>query len=198
MLAHRSRPQRCHSMTGFDFTGRHILVTGASRGIGYAVAQGFAAHNATLSILADDSAIDAAAARIGAETGRTVTALRCDIADRDQVAAALAPLDRIDVLVNNAGLELITPLDGGAAVSDIFRRIIDINVNGTFHVTQAALPKMRKGAAILVTASIWSKTAVAGFSAYCASKHAVLGFARSIAQELGPRGIRVNAICPGF
>jgi 3-hydroxybutyrate dehydrogenase len=186
-------------MNAFDFAGRHVFVTGASRGIGYAVAHGFAAHGATLAVLADDNAIHDAASRIAAETGARVEALRCDITDRDAVATCLGRLDRIDVLINNAGLELITPIaEEGRAVEATFRRIIDINVMGTYYVTRDAIPRMKRGGAILITASIWAKTAVAAFSAYCASKHANLGFARSIAQELGPLGIRVNAVCPGF
>ena len=186
-------------MAAFDFSGRNVLVTGASRGIGYAVARGFAAAGAELAVLADGADVDDAAASLAADTGATVRALRCDIADRAAVTAALATFERIDVLINNAGLELITPLaEPGTRVEDIFRRIVDINVMGTFFVTRDALPRMQPGSSIVITASIWAKTAVGGFSAYCASKHAVLGFTRSVAQELGPRGIRVNAVCPGF
>jgi 3-hydroxybutyrate dehydrogenase len=115
------------------------------------------------------------------------------------VRATLASIDRLDVLINNAGLERITPLaDPDPEVEEIFRRIIDINVNGTFLVTRHALPKMRAGGRIILTASIWSRTAVAEFSAYVASKHANLGFMRAAAHELGPKGITVNAVCPGW
>ncbi|MGH6809286.1 MAG: SDR family NAD(P)-dependent oxidoreductase, partial [Ensifer adhaerens] len=115
------------------------------------------------------------------------------------VKATLAPLGRIDVLVNNAGLERITPLlDEDDAVEDTFRRITDINTNGTFYVTHHAVPHMKDGGRIVVTASIWSRVAVPEFSAYIASKHANLGFTRVMAKELGPKGIRVNAVCPGW
>ena len=103
------------------------------------------------------------------------------------------------MLVNNAGLELPTPMtDPDLEVDRNFERIIEINVLGTFYVTRATIPKMSKGGSIIITSSIWGKTAVAEFSAYCASKHANIGFMRSLSKELGPLGIRVNAICPGW
>lgn len=186
-------------MTRFDFSGKTVMVTGASRGIGLAVAKGFAAAGARLILLALDEAVHEAAAemrKVGREDSRGFV---CDIADREAVRRVFAAVDALDVLVNNAGLELITPIDAeGDAVEATFRRIIDINIMGTFYVTRDALPKMRAGSRIVITASIWAKTAAAGFSAYCASKHANLGFTRSLARELGPRGIAVNAVCPGF
>ena len=183
----------------FDFTGKSVLVTGASRGIGFGIAEAFGRANAELAILADDDGVDAAASSLSKLTGRPVTALHCDIADRDQVRQALSMIDRIDVLINNAGLERITPVDeAGEPVERLFRRIIDINVLGTYFVTRDALPKMQPGGRIIFTASVWGRTAVADFSAYCASKHAVIGFMRSLSKELGPRGINVNAIGPGW
>ena len=183
----------------YDFTGEVVLVTGASRGIGYAVARGFAQAGAEVIILSSGAAIHAAATRISAETGRQCRSLECDITDSAVVKAALSGVGHIDVLVNNAGLERITPLlDDDDAVEETFRRITDININGTFLVTRHVAPKMRAGGRIILTASIWSRVAVPEFSAYVASKHANLGFTRSMAKELGPKGIRVNAVCPGW
>ena len=183
----------------FDFSGETVLVTGASRDIGRAVAHRFAAAGAEVYLLATGPGVEAAATAIAAETGSKCHPLTCDITDGAAVREALASIDRLDVLVNNAGLERITPLaDPDPEVEQTFRRIIDINVNGTFLVTRHALPKMQPGGRIILTASIWSRTAVPEFSAYVASKHANLGFMRTAAHELGPRGIRVNAVCPGW
>lgn len=182
----------------YDFAGESVLVTGASRGIGFALARAFALAGAEVTILSSGPGIHAAAQAIRAETGRVVRALECDITDSAAVKAALAGVDRIDVLINNAGLERITPVDGPEEVEETFRRITDINTNGTFYVTRHALAKMAAGGRIILTASIWSRVAVPEFSAYITSKHANLGFMRVMAKELGPRGIRVNAVCPGW
>ena len=186
-------------MTPFDFTGKRVLVTGASRGIGLGVARGFAQAGADLAILATGESIKAAAADLSEECGREVRPLICDITDRAAVAREVGGLGELDVLVNNAGLERITPiLEPGDAVEATFRRIIEINVIGTYYVTREAVRSMAPGGRIVITASVWGRTAAADFSAYCSSKHANIGFMRSLADELGPRGINVNAVCPGW
>ncbi|NVK41038.1 MAG: SDR family oxidoreductase [Oceanospirillaceae bacterium] len=183
----------------YDFSGESVVVTGASRGIGYAIAAAFVRAGAGVSILAHDEEVYRAAETLSYLGSVPVRAYCCDITDREAVRRTLAQFERIDVLVNNAGLEQITPIRaGGDEVEDTFRRILDINVNGTYYVTRDALKVMGAGGRILLTASIWSKTAVPEFSAYCASKHANIGFMRALAQELGPEGIRVNAVCPGW
>lgn len=182
-----------------DFATQRVLVSGASRGIGYAIAMAFAEAGAELVVIADHDGIDRAASRIAEATGATVRGYLCDITDQSQVADLFGQVGDIDVFIGNAGLELITPIsDLSADAEDRFRRIIEVNVIGTYLSTRAAVANMRKGGRIILTSSVWGKSAIGEFSAYVASKHANIGFMRSLARELGPRGIRVNCVCPGW
>ncbi len=176
-----------------SLSGKTVVITGASRGIGLGIAKGFAAAGAQLHLIADDEAVTTRASEIGA------AGVLADITDGEAVLKALARCSEIDVLINNAGLERLTPIaEGGDDVEAVFRRIIEINIIGTQIVTRRALPKMRSGAAIINTASIWGRVAEPLFGAYVASKHAIIGLTKTWAKELGPRGIRVNAVCPGW
>jgi 3-hydroxybutyrate dehydrogenase len=186
-------------MMNWDFSGKRVLVTGASRGLGLGVARGFAAAGAELTILATGEHIKETAETLAQACGRPVGALVCDITERAAVAREVGGLGPLDVLVNNAGLELITPiLEPGDEVEEAFRRIIEINVIGTYYVTREVVKTMAPGGRIVITASVWGRTAAPRFSAYAASKHANIGFMRALAEELGPRGIAVNAVCPGW
>lgn len=176
-----------------SFSGKTVVITGASRGIGLGIARGFAQAGATLHLIANDAAVHERARELDA------TSAQADIADRTAAAAALEQVARIDVLINNAGLELMTPItDSGDETEAAFRRIIEINIIGTALVTARALPRMQAAAAIINTASIWGRVAEARFGAYVASKHAIIGLTKTWARELGPKGIRVNAVCPGW
>lgn len=186
-------------MMNWDFSGKRVLVTGASRGLGLGVARGFAAAGAELTILATGEHIKETAETLAQACGQPVGALVCDITERAAVAREVGGLGPLDVLVNNAGLELITPiLEPGDEVEEAFRRIIEINVIGTYYVTREVVKTMAPGGRIVITASVWGRTAAPRFSAYAASKHANIGFMRALAEELGPRGIAVNAVCPGW
>jgi 3-hydroxybutyrate dehydrogenase len=183
----------------FDFRGKTALVTGASRGIGYGIASAFAEAGAEVTILADGSEVFDAAERLSIDCNCLVHPVQCDITDIDAVRETISSFDQIDIVINNAGLEQITPvLDDDNGVEETFRRIVDINIMGTFYVTRYAARKMLPGSSMIFTCSVWSRTSVAEFSAYCCTKHANLGFMRSMAQELGPKGIRVNGVCPGW
>lgn len=176
-----------------DLSGKVALVTGASRGIGLAVARAFVAAGAQAHVLAEGEDVHAAAAQIGA-VGHVA-----DVTDPRAAGRALATIGRLDILVNNAGLERLTPIteldDAGLAT---FRRVLEVNVTGMAIATAAALPLMGAGGRIVNTASIWGRVAEPLFGAYVASKHAVIGLTKTWARELGPRGIAVNAVCPGW
>lgn len=176
-----------------ELEGRHVVITGASRGIGLGVAEAFAAQKCRLLLLADEQAVFDVAHRLGCEADMV------DITEPEALSAALERLPTIDVLVNNAGLERLTPLaDRSEDNLAIFRRVVDVNVTGTFIATRAALPKMRTGGRVIVTASTWSRAAEALFGAYVASKHALIGLIKTWTRELGPLGINVNGVAPGW
>ncbi len=178
--------------------GKTVLLTGAAGGIGQALARAFAAQGVRLMLLdRAGTGVQALASELD------VLAAECDLGDATQVAAAATQVRErwgtLDVLVNNAGTEYPTPLADTA--SDSMTRwagLLDNNVTSMVRLTQALLPLLPRGASVINQSSIWGRIGVAGFSAYAASKHAVVGLTRSLALELGPRGIRVNAVCPGW
>lgn len=182
-----------------DFAGKKVLVTGANRGIGLGVAEGFLKAGADVIISALEGDVSDVAADLSKSYGRTVQGIVCDICDPMQIASMKDLVGAVDVLINNAGFEYITPItDPSPHVDVTFQKVIMTNVVGTFSVTRALLPQIPDGGRIVNTSSMWGKTAVAEFSAYCASKHAVIGLTRSLAQELAPRRIAINAVCPGW
>jgi NAD(P)-dependent dehydrogenase (short-subunit alcohol dehydrogenase family) len=176
-----------------NFNGKITVITGASRGIGLGIAKGFAAAGADLKLIADDETVEARARDLGG------AGFFADITDEAAITGIFACLPRIDILINNAGLERLTPLeDASDATADIFRRILAVNVTGTYIVTRAALPRIPTGGRIISTSSVWGRVGEPLFSAYVASKHAVIGLTKTWAKELGPRGINVNAVAPGW
>ena len=182
-----------------DLSKKSVLVTGASTGIGLAISHLFAEFGAHLTMLAETESIHDAAAEVKARSGMGANSIVCDISDRAAVAKEIGHLEHLDVLVNNAGIERFVPiLDPHPKVEEDFRRVLEVNLFGNFFITREAVPKMRNGGRIIFTSSVWGKTAVAHHSAYCASKHGIIGMMRSLSRELGSRGITVNVVCPGW
>jgi NAD(P)-dependent dehydrogenase (short-subunit alcohol dehydrogenase family) len=195
----------------YGLEGKTVLLTGAAGGIGRALAAAFAAQGTRLLLLdREGAALAQVVSGLGDSGAASVQALVCDLNSDAAVAALAAELTRevgcIDVLVNNAGTEYPTPLadeaadpaDGGATAMTRWSALIDNNLTSMVRLTRALLPLLPRGASVINQSSIWGHTGVADFSAYSASKHAVIGLTRSLAFELAPRGIRVNAVCPGW
>jgi NAD(P)-dependent dehydrogenase (short-subunit alcohol dehydrogenase family) len=177
-----------------------VIVTGGGRGIGRAIALGFAAPGSTVGIASRTRAqLEATATAIESRGARAIV-LPMDITDERAVQhafddlKALTPI--VDILVNNAGIGGGQPVDKTEPAA--WRRIVDTNVWGTFLVSRQALSMLGDGSRIINISSVLGRFGVPGYTAYCASKHAVIGFTRALALELASRRITVNAICPGW
>ena len=178
-----------------------VVVTGASRGIGRAIAEGAAAGGARLVLCARSPEPLREAAR-ALSTSAEVLAVAADASREDEVERlrdeAAARFGRVDALVNNAGNAVSAPfLKTDRALWD---RMFAENATSAFLASRAFLPDMaaRGSGRIVMVASVAGKRGAPYISAYVASKHAMLGLMRSLAAEFGPRGVRVNAVCPGY
>jgi len=175
-----------------DLTGRRALITGGAKGIGAAIARRLAEAGAIVTVGDIDDVTDRGNA--------DVEFVRCDVTRPDDVDAAVRAAagddDRLDIVVNNAG---IFPTTGPMldASDDFVSRMLDVNVRSTFSVARQAAKHMPEGGSIVNLASIAALGGGANISAYAASKAAVVSLTRAFARELGPRGIRVNAVAPG-
>ncbi len=189
-----------------DFTDKTAIVTGAAHGFGRAIALAFAERGARVwacDVLEDELRETEALCR---ETKGSCRAVITDVCDRAAVlgcvAAASSPSGRVDILVNNAGgvlgqvgrpLELVTP--------DEWRAIFDVNVTGAFYFSQAVAPAMKaakSGRIVNISSGAGLGVSLTGIQAYASAKAAQIGLTRQLAHELGPWGITVNNIAPGF
>lgn len=181
--------------------GKVALITGADSGIGRAVAIAFALEGADVAILYNENDDDAQTTRAMVEArGRRCLVIRADVRDaqacRDAVRLTVETLRGLNILVNNAAYQMAQK-----AFEDIteeqFRRTFETNIFGYFHMAQATLPHLKSGDAIINTGSIVGMTGIPILIDYSASKGAIHAFTKSLALNLGPRGIRVNAVIPG-
>ncbi len=185
-------------MTRIPLEGRRILVTGASRGIGRALALGLAASGARVAIAARNTAGLAKTSALAATPMPMFAMDMLDIASVQQVVEdAVTTLGGLDVLVNNAGVEQVCAATDVS--EDLWDRIVDTNLKGPFFAAQAAARVMAgHGGAIVNNCSIASTLGIATAVPYTSSKHGLLGMTRGLATEWAPLGIRVNAIGPGY
>jgi NAD(P)-dependent dehydrogenase (short-subunit alcohol dehydrogenase family) len=183
-----------------DYRGKVVILTGAASGIGLGLARAFAGQGATLELLDRNAgALTTVVDELSMLT--RVSGAAVDLADSDSVSAYVASRGDtpVDVLINNAGVEYVTSLsDIGSAADAHWQALLDNNVMSMLRLTRALQGQLKAGSSVINQASIWGLKGVPGFSAYVASKHAVIGLTRSLAWELGPRRIRVNAVCPGW
>lgn len=176
-------------------TGRRALVTGATRGLGLEIARGLAAAGASVWLNGRQAdVLEAQAARLRGE-GLAAQALPFDIADDAARRAAFGAFDRLDVLVNNVGQRDRRPLD--AFAPDDARRLLDVNLLAPFELARLAAERMAAGASIVNITSIAGPIANRGDAVYTMAKGGLDALTKALAAELGPRGIRVNAVAPG-
>ena len=189
-----------------EFAGKVCVVTGSGDGIGRASAREMAARGASVVVSDRNEAMGAETVALIEADGGSATFVRADVTDGAEVealmAAAAAAYGTIDVLHNNAGVHETSLSDQTSSETlpdEIFDRVLDVNVKGTWRCSRAALPYLREGSggAIVNSASVVSYMAFPMGPAYCTSKAAILGMTRSMATDWAQFGVRVNCYCPG-
>lgn len=178
---------------------RSLLITGASGGIGRAVALHFAAPHRELHLLGrDETVLTAVAEEVFAAGGQAQVHL-ASVTDRAALRAVAARIPKLDCLVAAAGISGITPVDSDSDEADeAFDAIIQTDLTGCWNTVRAFAPKLGPGGRMVLVSSVLGRFGVPGYGAYCAAKHGLLGLTKALALELIPRGIYVNAVAPGW
>jgi NAD(P)-dependent dehydrogenase (short-subunit alcohol dehydrogenase family) len=165
--------------------------------LGYVLCREFAQAGADVTMVAEVPQVHDVARQLSALCGQSFDSRVCDVSHRAEVQDLAEQLGHVDVLINNAALTVETPVtDSSEATARLFTRTLDINLTGLYWAAQLLSRRMTDGGRIIFTSSYWGKTAGARYSAYVASKHGIIGIVRTLAIELGTRGISVNAVCP--
>jgi NAD(P)-dependent dehydrogenase (short-subunit alcohol dehydrogenase family) len=186
---------------GNVLNGKVALITGASRGIGLAIARSLAGLGAKIALCArDPKRLEAAAAGLK-QSGASVVAIPADIRGANEIAALVRETEQslgpIEILVNNAGIGYFAPVQEAAEAN--WDSVLDTNLKAAFLLSKAVAPGMieRRGGHIINIGSLAGKSAFAGGAIYCASKWGLLGLTQCMAEDLRPHGVRVSAVLPG-
>ena len=196
-LAGDDRPIRVSER--FRLDGKRVLITGAGRGLGAACAEALAEAGANVVLMSRSGApLDAMATKIAAAGGKAETVVQ-DVTDIDATISAIEALGPLDGLVNNAGSNQPEPFTEVAV--DTYDRLFGVNVRACFFVAQTVAKTMVEGGikcSIVNMSSQMGHVGAPNRTVYCASKHAIEGLTKAMAWDLGPKGIRVNTVCPTF